>query len=163
MVDEYVASFSRCVLLWCVQIPLWSMNTYASAYATAALPVQIPLWSMNTLPNLPASYLGTCSDSSMVDEYIKPLRQQLHLYMFRFLYGRWIRNSTVVASVNLIKFRFLYGRWIPVFGSVVCFFAFSFRFLYGRWILFQSRLFLKLSPFRFLYGRWILPVWILPL
>jgi len=113
----------------------------------------------------------------MVDEYIAKLRPELLSALFRFLYGRWIRERFNILINNLIKFRFLYGRWIPLafignlFVGLVqiplwsmntqrCFWSQSTPTRSDSSMVDEYQLTQALGSgvlrFRFLYGRWIL-------
>ena len=97
--------------------------------------VQIPLWSMNTLISFNSASYFSCSDSSMVDEYLitnpmffPSLHVQIPLWSMNTLHDfatlMWYREVQIpLWSMNTIyrvrfvlpgtTFRFLYGRWIP--------------------------------------------------
>ncbi len=77
-----------------VQIPLWSMNTVKeSVHPQTLQAVQIPLWSMNTLLKYFCACSSSCSDSSMVDEYVissRMLKPKLHVQI-----PLWSMNTTL--------------------------------------------------------------------
>ena len=160
-----------------VQIPLWSMNTYAAGdgYRKSDR-VQIPLWSMNTrfarkvtCANLLFRFLygrwirfaiakmpppSFSSDSSMVDEYGAIERGRPEDTMFRFLYGRWIRwYSRIYWSIPARSDSSMVDEYQEVMMYLTS--VLRFRFLYGRWILVVKKFFEMFFRFRFLYGRWI--------
>jgi len=53
----------------------------------------------------------------MVDEYQYTQEVDYNLYLFRFLYGRWIPDTIDVTTLDSDGFRFLYGRWIRAAGN----------------------------------------------
>ena len=128
---------------------------------------------MNTFMAMTISVIAASSDSSMVDN-TAGLDIWFCLFLFRFLYGRWIRKTvpqvkSVVRSIplwsmNTIREPYLLGNLcvqIPLWSMNTLFARLIFLLKYCSDSMVDEYTFLRpnlilLDMFRFLYGRWIL-------